>query len=77
VLDVFRERGSYDPRVHPLYAWRTIHLPDGGWGSWVRNPPRIHWVDGDHWTIVKAPQVHALAKTIRTAMDERLSSDSV
>jgi len=76
LIDVFRERGSYDTKVHPLYAWRTNHLPDGGWSHWTHTKPRIHWVDGDHWSIVKIPDVYGLAKSVRAAMDEHLKSNA-
>jgi len=71
-VDLFRERNSYDPRPHPLHAWQTTHLPDSGWNRWTRQPARIHWVDGDHSTILKPPAVSGLAQSIRQAMDQHI-----
>jgi len=73
-MDIFRERDAYKVHAHPLHAWQTSHLPDGGWSRWMRNEPRIHWLEGDHWTIIKPPIVSDLAQAIRSAMDEHLKS---
>jgi thioesterase domain-containing protein/acyl carrier protein len=70
MIDLFRERDSYNVRAHPLHAWRTCHLPDGGWNRWVRKQPRVHWLEGDHWSIIKPPLASSLAQAIRLAMDQ-------
>jgi len=69
-VNLFRERDSYDPRPHPLRPWQVSYQPDGGWNRWTRQPARIHWLEGDHWSILKPPAVAALAKAIRQAMDK-------
>jgi aspartate racemase len=70
VVDLFRERDSYQPKPpHPLQVWQTGHLPDGGWNFWARRPVRLHWVPGDHWTIMSPPAVTGLARAILLAMD--------
>jgi amino acid adenylation domain-containing protein len=71
-IDLFRERTSYLAHAHPLRAWQTDHLPDWGWNHWVHNQPHIHWLEGDHLTIIKPPFVSSLAQSIRSAMDEHL-----
>jgi thioesterase domain-containing protein len=71
-IDLFRDDDSRHVQVHPLHAWQTSHLPDGGWNCWVHNQPRMHWLEGDHWTIIKPPLVSRLAQSIRSAMDEHL-----
>jgi amino acid adenylation domain-containing protein len=75
-IDLFRDDDSYQVKPHPLRAWQTNHLPDGGWNHWVHNPPRIHWLGGDHWTIIKPPLVSSLAQSIRSAIDEHLKQSS-
>ncbi len=75
-IDLFREHDSYQTRPHPLAAWRTCHLPDGGWQHWVHNQPRIHWLKGDHWSIIKPPLVSSLAESIRSAMDQHFNLNS-
>jgi thioesterase domain-containing protein len=71
-IDLFRELDSYQTHAHPLHAWETNHLPDGGWSRWVLNQPGIYWLPGDHWNIVKPPAVSALAQSIRATMDRHL-----
>lgn len=68
-VDVFRERDEKELRAHPLKAWQSAHLPDGGWNRWTARPNHIHWVPGDHWTIITLPAVTSLAQAIRKAMD--------
>ncbi len=71
-VDLFRERHHYYPQPHPLHAWQTNYLRDGGWSHWVQNQLRVHWLEGDHETIIKPPLVADLAEAIRTAMDLHL-----
>jgi amino acid adenylation domain-containing protein len=71
-VDLFRERDSYDPHPHPLHAWQTSHLPDGGWHCWTRKRARIHWLEGNHKNIIKPPAVSGLAQSIRQAMDQKM-----
>jgi thioesterase domain-containing protein len=70
VVDLFREQDSYQPHPHPLYAWQTSYLPDGGWNHWTRQANRVHWLAGDHETILKPPAVSGLALALRQAMDQ-------
>jgi len=69
-VDFFLERDAYHPQAHPLQAWDTSHLKDGGWNLWTHKPNRIHWVVGDHTTVIKPPAVSDLAQSIRQAMDQ-------
>ncbi len=71
-INIFREYDSTRIPAHPLHAWQTSHLPDGGWNRWVQSHPSIHWLEGDHWTIIKPPLVKTLAQAIRSAMDQHL-----
>jgi thioesterase domain-containing protein len=73
-LDLFRERNS--GRAHPLRAWQTSHLADGGWSSWLGQRHRVHSVDGDHWNMIKPPAVAGLAQAIRQAMDRHFAIGS-
>jgi amino acid adenylation domain-containing protein len=71
VVDLFHERDSYQPKSpHPVHIWHTSHLPDAGWNHWTRKPTRIHWLKGDHQTIVRPPLVSGLAQSVRQAMDQ-------
>lgn len=74
-VDVFREHEEFHPHGHPLRAWQTGHLPDGGWNRWTREPNRIHWVPGNHWNVIKQPAVTVLAKSLRAAMDRHLDAN--
>ncbi len=75
-IDYFRERGTFAklpmPGIHPLLAMDQARLPNGGWDHWTKIPPRVHWVDGDHDSILRPPMLNGLAKAVRTAMDEHL-----
>lgn len=71
-VDLFRECDAYQPPGHPLHIWRTSHLPDSGWNRWTCKQNRIHWMEGDHATIVKLPMVSGLAQSIRQAMDQHI-----
>ncbi len=73
-VDVFRERDETQLRAHPLQAWQAGHLPDAGWNRWTTKPNYIHWVPGDHWTIITFPAVTTLAQAIRAAMDRHLAA---
>jgi len=64
-VDVFRERNEANCSPHPLRFWKTDFLPDGGWNHWTRQPSRVHWLDGDHVTILRPPLVSRLAQAIR------------
>lgn len=75
MVNLFRERGSYHAQPHPLRAWQTSHLPDGGWNNWTQQPVQVQWLDGDHWTILKPPAVFALAQSLRQTMDQHFSAD--
>jgi thioesterase domain-containing protein len=72
-VDLFRERDSYQPQAHPLHAWQTSYKPDGGWNRWTLKPARIHWLAGDHRTIIRPPLVSGLAQSLRQAMDQHFS----
>ncbi len=72
-VEVFRERDEYSSRPHPLRAWLTPHLSDGGWNRWTRRPNHIHWLAGDHDSILRQPVVADLAQTLRRALDHHQS----
>jgi thioesterase domain-containing protein len=72
-IDLFRERQSYSQVAHPLQEWQTSHLPDGGWSLWTRKPVRVHWVEGEHTTILKPPGAARLAQSILRAMDHHFN----
>jgi amino acid adenylation domain-containing protein len=69
LIDLFRERGSFSRRAHPLHPHFTEHETDGGWSKWALRQPRIHWIDGDHEKIYRQPAVNTLAARLRRAMD--------
>jgi len=68
-IDLFRERDSAPKCAHPLKPGNNVHLPDAGWSTWTLVPPRVHWVDGDHHSLLQQPILGQLAKELRTAMD--------
>lgn len=73
-LDCFRERALFaklkKPHTHPLRGIEFTTLPNGGWDRWTEIQPRVHWVEGDHDTVIQPPQLAQLAKAVRKAMDE-------
>ncbi len=75
-IDYFREWDATAAQTiepaHPIQSRAQVHLPDGGWARWTKLPPRVHWVEGDHESILKPPRLEGLAKSIRQAMDEHL-----
>lgn len=73
-VNLFREYDGYESQAHPFQPWRTNHLPDRGWHLWTRSATRIHWLPGDHLTILKPPIVASLAQAIRSAMDQHSQS---
>jgi amino acid adenylation domain-containing protein len=73
-VDIFRERGDYQPLAHPLHAHETSFLPDCGWERWTSRPSRLHWVDGDHESMLKPPFVAGLAQAIRPALDQHFKN---
>lgn len=68
-VEVFRERDEIRYPPHPLRFWKTDNLPDDGWNRWTRQPNRVHWLDGDHSTVLKPPLVSNLARAIRDGQD--------
>jgi amino acid adenylation domain-containing protein len=75
-VDVFRERDEFNFWSHPFRTAPTDYLPDGGWNRWTHQPNRIHWLEGDHVTVIKPPLVSDLAQAIRAAMDQCLKLPS-
>ena len=75
-VDVFRERDEFNFWSHPFRTAPTDYLPDGGWNRWTHQPNRIHWLEGDHVTVVKPPLVSDLAQAICAAMDQCLKLPS-
>ncbi len=75
-VEIFRERDELNSPPHPLHAWQTHHQPDGGWNRWTRRPNHIHWLEGDHETIMKPPAVSGLAQSIRQSMDQHYKMPS-
>lgn len=73
-IDYFREGDpSADHSImpsHPLTVLDQTQLPDGGWRRWCKLPPRVHWVEGDHESILRRPHLVGLAKAVRAAMDQ-------
>ncbi|MBZ4422263.1 non-ribosomal peptide synthetase [Myxococcus sp. RHSTA-1-4] len=47
------------------------HTPaaDLGWGTWLTEPPSVHEVPGDHYTLLRAPHVTPLARTLAGLLD--------
>jgi thioesterase domain-containing protein len=69
-LDLFREGDTYNSHPHPLHPWEMKNQPDVGWHRWTAQPARIHWLEGDHQTIIRPPFVSALAQSLLKAMDQ-------
>jgi amino acid adenylation domain-containing protein len=72
-IDYFRERDAFAKETilpgHPLRSNDQVRLPNGGWDRWTKIPPQVHWVEGDHETVLKPPLLAGLAKAVRMAMD--------
>jgi thioesterase domain-containing protein len=75
-IEVFREREEYRPQAHPARPWDTSYMPDGGWPHWT-SESQIHWLEGNHNSVLQSPLVANLAQAIRTAHDRhRQNSDT-
>ena len=71
-MEIFRERADYNPHAHPNRPRDTSHMPDGGWSQWTNKDVRLHWIDGDHFSILQPPFVAGLAQAIRSAYNQYL-----
>jgi thioesterase domain-containing protein/acyl carrier protein len=75
-IHLIRERdlieGLRAQPAHPLRSTEAVQLEDAGWSRWCIIPPRVHWMPGDHESILRMPLVAELAQTVRRAMDEHL-----
>lgn len=74
-VDIFRERNEYKPYAHPVRPWDTSYMLNGGWERWTSGEVKIHWLEGDHRTILKPPVVTTLAQAIRSAHDRYLQNN--
>ena len=74
-VQLFREQKAFVSRPHPLHVWPTNYRLDGGWNHWTGRPNAVHWVAGDHVSIMKQPAVGAIARTLRRSMDEQSISN--
>ena len=70
-IHLFRERQTVVRKIHPSEYWWTDHEPDGGWHRWAGSQPVVTWLDGQHETVLKPPQVNELAAVLR----EQLAKD--
>ena len=52
-------------RALPLLSWSR---EDMGWGSLTRTPPEVRYIPGDHATMLREPDVAALAAEIKSAL---------
>ena len=75
-IHLFRERASFHHESHPAGFIRTDHLEDGGWGRWAGTRPAIHWLDSDHTTALKRPQVTHTAAQLRSALAKHFTATS-
>jgi len=75
-IRLFRESDGFHTLAHPLHAWQTNYLPDAGWNRWIDSPAPIHWIEGDHWTIIKPPAVTGVAQAIRAGMDQHMKRNA-
>ncbi len=73
-IDLFREKGTYwNEPIHPLKPGNIFRLPDGGWSRWSGIAPRVHWLEGDHNSIIKPPQVTKLGREVRSAIEHHFN----
>ena len=65
------ESGALNEGTSDFFASMVAPYPRrGGAGSRApRQPNRIHWLDGDHSTVLKPPLVSNLARAIRDGQD--------
>jgi amino acid adenylation domain-containing protein len=69
-VHLFREsRSKRRTFPHPLDSSFTEHLPDSGWSRWAGRPARVHWIDTDHESILRAPAVGELAGRLRKLLE--------
>jgi thioesterase domain-containing protein len=75
-VHLFRERGDFRNEPHPAHFNVADYLEDGGWRQWTGCAPTIHWLDGDHLTVLKRPQVTRTAQALRAALETHFASAS-
>ena len=73
-IHLFRERGTFRHEMEQFHFRLTNHLPDGGWSRWANCTPEIHWLDGEHLTVIKPPQVKQTATELTVAWKAFLAS---
>lgn len=73
-VHLFRERGDLRKEPHPAHFIARDYLEDGGWRQWTGCAPTIHWLDGDHMTVLKRPQVAHTAAALRAALETHFSA---
>lgn len=70
---LFRERATPYGEPHPTEFNYTGWEWDGGWHRWTGCDPEVHWVEGDHWSVLKSPQVDTLAANFRPLLERHYS----
>jgi thioesterase domain-containing protein len=75
-VEVIRELDEFRPPVHPLRPGQASHLPDAGWDHWTRQPNYVHWLPGDHVSILRPPVLAKLAGVICEAHNRYLKTAS-
>jgi thioesterase domain-containing protein len=76
-------RRSYTPQTYPgrVTLLRAAERADSfdpilGWDSLAAGGVKVYTVPGDHYTLLKEPNVQVLAERLRTCLDEILSDPS-
>jgi len=67
-IHLFREHGSFHIESQQIRFTLTTHLPDGGWEYWTKCKPEMHWLEGEHLTVIKEPYVKQTARELRAAV---------
>jgi thioesterase domain-containing protein len=76
-------RRSYTPQTYPgpVTLLKAAERADSfdpilGWDSLAADGVKVYIVPGDHYTLLKEPNVQVLAERLRTCLDEILSDPS-
>ncbi len=66
-MHLFRERVGLNWVDHRRSV--RYHEPDYGWSRWAGAPVTVHWMDGDHASVMKGESAAKLAQMLRAELD--------
>ena len=62
---------------HPYFAAHNRESFDMGWAKLVSGPLQVHELPGDHYSLIKDPEVKQLVKELAISIDLAVSKHAV